>query len=147
MHRNPEICEKLTTFFSSGTKLLLPPWLKVFDTRRERERDTIFTMVTVPSDPTMRGASRRPNWTGLAQVQKSTRFVQRQISANSFFKNHQNSQPITSGHDVIHPPVQFPIWGFYYDICDCHTLRAQAWTPALNVCTCTCTKPNSSKSN
>ena len=64
----------------------------------------------------------------------------------AFFKNHQNSQTLASGHDVIHTPVLFPIWGFYYDICDCHIPRARAWT-ALNVCTCTCTKPNSSKPN
>ena len=44
-----------------------------------------------------------------------------------------NSQPITSGHDVIHTPVLFPIWGFYYDVFDCHILCARAWT-VLNVC-------------
>ena len=80
MHRNPET---LTTFFSSGTKRLLPSWLLGFSTRGER--DTIFTMLTVPSDPTTRGASRWPNWTSLAQLQKSTRFVQRQISTLLFF--------------------------------------------------------------
>ena len=59
MHRNPET---LTTFFSSGTKLL-PSLSLGFSTRGER--DTIFTMLTVPSDPTTRGTSRRPHWTGL----------------------------------------------------------------------------------
>ena len=87
------------------------------------------------------------NLTGLNQVRISTRFVQRQLSTNYFFQNHQESQPIASGHEIIHIPVPYPIWGFYYDICDCHILRARAWTPALNVCTCTCTKPNSSKPN
>ena len=95
------------------------------------------------------------NWTGPAQVRISTslaqrhistHFAQSRISTNSFFKNHQNSHPLTSGHDFIHTPVLFPIWGFYDDICDCHILRARAWT-ALIVCTCTCTKPNSSKPN
>ena len=75
MRRNPET---LTTFFSSGTKLLLPSLSLGFSTRGER--DIIFTMLTVPSDTTTRRASRRPHWTGLAQVQKSTRFVQRRIS-------------------------------------------------------------------
>ena len=49
---------------SSGTKLLLPSWLLGFSTREER--DTIFTMLTAPYDPTTRGTSRRPNRTGLA---------------------------------------------------------------------------------
>ena len=58
----------------------------------------------------------------------SPRFKYQQTA---FFKNHQNSQPITSGHDVIHTTIPFPIWGFYYDICDCHILRALASAPAL----------------
>ena len=70
--------ETLTTLGSSGTK--------------RGERDTISTKLTVPSDPTTRGASRRPNWPGLAEVRKSTRFVQLQISTNCFFfKNHPKS--------------------------------------------------------
>ena len=63
------------------------------------------------------------NWTGPAQSR---------ISTNSFSKS-PNSQPIASGHYVIHTPVLFPIWVFYYDICDCHILCARAWT-VLNVC-------------
>ena len=51
---------------------------------------------------------------------------------NSFSKSLK-SQPIASGHDIIHTPVLFPIRGFYYDICDCHILCARAWT-VLNVC-------------
>ena len=63
---------------------------RFFDTTRERH--TISTMLTVPSDSTTCGASRRPNWTGLAQVQKTTRFVQPKISTNwVFFKNHPKS--------------------------------------------------------
>ena len=97
------------------------------------ERGTIFTMLTVPTSP----AVNFPIWTGPAQSQ---------ISTDAFLKNHQKSQPLTSGHDVIHTPVLFPIWGFYYDICDWHVLCARAWT-VLNVYTSTCSKPNSSKSN
>ena len=67
MYRNPET---LTTFFSSGTKLLLPSWLLGFSTRGER--DTIFTILTVPSDPTIHSASHSPNWTHLIQLQIST---------------------------------------------------------------------------
>ena len=119
--------------------------LRFFDTGRER--DTASTMLTVPSDPTTRGYPVVHNWTGLAQVQISTRFVEPQISTHCFFsKITQNSQSIASGHDVIHVPSPISIRG-YYDICDCHILPAQAWTPALNVCPYPCTKPNSSKPN
>ena len=105
-------------------------------------------MLTVPSDPPMRGASRTPNWTGLAQVQKSTRFVQPQISTLCFFsKITQNSQPIASEHDVIHIPIPIFYAWFYYEICDCHILPARSSTPALNVCPYPCTKSNSSKPN
>ena len=65
------------------------------------ERDTIFTMLTVPSEPTMRGASRRPNWT-------------LRISTNCFFfsKITPNPQLIASGHDVIYIPSPISYLGF-----------------------------------
>ena len=137
MHRNPET---LTTFFSSGTKCLLTSWLLLF---RHEERETQFLLcwlflhrslvnpqLNCPAQspisthwPNKRAAHPvDPSWTALTQVQ---------ISTNVFIKNHQNSQSIASGHDVIHTPVPFTIWGFYYDICDCHILRARAWIPAL----------------
>ena len=104
--------ETLTTLGSSATKLLLPSWLLGFQ-YEERETHTFFTMLTVPSDPTTRGASRRPHWTGLAQVQKSTRFVQPRVSTNCFFsKITQNPLPITSGHDVIPIPSHISYPGF-----------------------------------
>ena len=120
-------------------------WLLVFSTRGQR--DTFFTMVTVPSDPSTRSASHNPNWTGLAQLQKTSRFVQCQISTLCFF----SKSPRIPAH-------RFRAWrnshtspifylGFYYHIFDCYILCARAWTPALNVYTCTCTKPNSSKPN
>ena len=133
------IPKTLTTFFCSGTKLLLPSWLLGFR-HEERERHNFYY-----ADCSIWLFQQRAvhpvdlNWTGLAQVQKSTRYILRKISTHCFLKNHQNSQSIASGHDVIYIPVSFPIWGFYYDICDCHILRARAWTPALKVCTCTCT--------
>ena len=116
---------------------------------RHEERETQF-LLCWPFHLTQqtRGASRRPQ-TGLP----SSSFKSQLTSPNAesqhatFFLNHQNSQPIASEHDVIHTPVSFTFWGFYYDICDCHILRTRAWTPTLNVCSCTCTKPNSSKPN
>ena len=64
-----------------------------------------------------------PSWTGPAQSW---------ISTNSFSKS-ESSQPIASGYDVIHTPVLFPIWGFYYDVYDCHILCSRVWT-VLYVC-------------
>ena len=115
-----------------------------FDMRRERHNSyyadcSYIVLQSTPSwtarprvksqltDP-INGHPVAPSWTSLTQSQISTNWP----------------QPIASGHDVIHTPVSFPIWGFYYDICDCYILCTQVWT-VVNVCTCT--KPNSSKSN
>ena len=34
-------------------------------------------------------------------------------------------------HDVIHLPGPFPVWEFYFDICEWRILPVRAWTPAL----------------
>ena len=165
MHRNPET---LTAYFSSGTKLLLPSWLLGFSTRGER--DTIFTMLTVPTDPT--NARRIPlvtNWTRLVQLQISTRFVQHQISTHwpnkraahpvdpkldsprsesqltGFFQNHQESLPIASGHDVIHIPVPFSHLGFFIMTSVIVTSSAHEREHLHSMCTpVRATKPNNS---
>ena len=88
--KNPKNTRNTDDSLCSGAKLLLPSWLLGFST--QGERDTISTMLTVQSDPTTRGHTIVPNWIGLTQVQKSTRFVQLQISINCcFFKNHPKS--------------------------------------------------------
>ena len=116
-----EIRETLTTFFSSGTKRLLTYfWLLVF---RHEERDNFYyadcfniVLQSTPqlnSQPRVRISTHWPNkravhpvdHTGLASPRSES-----QLSA--FFKNHQNSQPLASGHDVNHTPVTFTIWGF-----------------------------------
>ena len=51
MHRNPKNTQNTDDFLCSGMKLLLPTWLLGFSTRGEK--DTISTMLTVPSDLTM----------------------------------------------------------------------------------------------
>ena len=66
---------------------------------------------------------------GLAQPR-----VESQLTS---FSKSPNSQPIASGHDGIHTPVLFPIWGFYYDISDCHILCARGVNCSQCVCTCT----------
>ena len=151
MHGNPEIRETLTPFFSSGTKLLLPSWLLGF---RHEERETQFLLcwlflhrpsVNSPVELSAqnqnlnsltqqtRGASRRPQ---LVWPRPETNF-----NWLFFSKITKISSPSFPGMASSHPSP-FPIWGFYYDICDCHIIRAHR-----NVCTCTCTKPNSSKPN
>ena len=120
MHRNPEIRETLTILSSSGPKLLLPSLSLGFSTQGERERErerhththTIFTMLTIPSGPTTHGASRRPHWTGLAQVQKINS-LRLGLNLDCYFsKITQNPQPIASGHDVIHIPCPIIYLGF-----------------------------------
>ena len=112
--------ETLTTLCCSGTERLLTSWLLVFR-HEERERHNFYyadsSYITL-SHP-------HPSWPGPARPR-----VKSQLTS---FSKSPNSQPITSGHDVIYTPVTFPIWGFYNDICDCLILCTRAWT-ALNVC-------------
>ena len=109
MYRNPET---LTTFFSSGTKHLLNFLSLVF---RHEERETQFLLCwPFPLTQQMRGASRRPQ-TEFA----SSRFKSQLASPSfgpqltAFFQNHQESQPIASGHDATHTPVPFSICFFF----------------------------------
>ena len=147
MHRNPKNTRK-----TDDSRLF---WYETFITfltfwfSTQGERDTIFTMLTVPSDSTTHGTSRRLNWPGLAQIRKSTCFVQPQNSTNCFFfqKSPKILSPSLPGMTSFTSPVPFTIRGFYYHICDCHILPARAWTPALNVCPYPCTKPNNPKPN
>ena len=152
MHRNPETLETLTTLGSSGTKLLLPSWLLGFQ-HEERERDTISTSLTVPSDPTTCSASRRPNWPGLDEAWKSTRFAQVRISTTCFFsKITQNPQPIASGHDVIHIPshISYPgflLWHLWLSHPPRASVNTWTWTMcaptrALSRIVLSLTKPN-----
>ena len=99
------------------------------------ERETQFlSMLTFPIDPTTCGTS--PQTTNLASASSENRLASSKPKSQlTVFFKFQNSPPIASGHDVIHIPVSFPIWGFYCDICDSHILPASAWTPALNACT------------
>ena len=129
---------KTTLFFSSGTKLFITFLsLRFFDMRRERERRTISFYADFSISPHYVRHPAVNYWSGLAELWKSTCFVQAQISTNFFFFFQI---PKFSAHRFrawrhSHPRIPFPIWGFYCDICDCHTRPACAWTPVLNVCT------------
>ena len=128
MHRNPET---LTTLGSSGTKHLLTFFdFQFFDTRRERHNFYYADRFHL----TQQNARRIPQApTGLAspRLKKSTSFPWFGSQLTAFSKIHQNPKPIASWHDIIRIPVLFSIWGFYYDICDCHILRAAS----VNTCT------------
>ena len=83
MHRNPA---NTNDSLCSGTKRLLTFWVLGFLTWGER--DTQFLLCWLFLHLTQQCAAHPvvPNWTGLAQAQKSTRLFQRQISTNCFFQ-------------------------------------------------------------
>ena len=145
MHGNPETLTTLLVQVRNVYYLFF--LLLVFFFNEERETQFLPCWLFHLTQKT-HGASR--NSTEFASSSFKSQLASPRIKSHLtafFFQNHQESQPIAYGHDVIRNPVSFPIRVFYYDICDCHILCARAWTPALNVCTCTCTKPNSSKPN
>ena len=151
MHRNLEMRVTLTTFFSSGRKLLLSSWLVGF---QHEERETQFLLCWLfHRTPPCTGHLVDPNglaWHGLAwprlKNQLPSPMSESQLTA-FFQKSPQILSPSLPGMTPFTSPVLFPIRGFYYDICDCYILPVQPWTPALNVCPFPCTKPNSSKHN
>ena len=63
----------------------------------------------------------------------------------NLFQNLPNSQPISYGHDVIHTPVPFPVWGLLWQSPLSYPLRASVnCTNWLHTWTL---NPNSSKPN
>ena len=80
MHRNPEKHWRLSLF---TYKTFITFLTFRFSTRGER--DTIFTMLTIPPDPTMHSISRKPNWPVHAKARKSISLLSVPISTNYFF--------------------------------------------------------------
>ena len=121
----------------SGTKRLLPS-LSLGFRHEERERHN-FSMLTVRPSSAFNSLT-QPTRAALCSLQtalastrseKSTRFVQLQISNHGFYSKALRI-PAHRFRAWRHShPQTFPIWGFYCDICDCHILPARAWTPAL----------------
>ena len=142
---------------------------------RHKERDTIFTMLTILSDPTnvwrilwcLRSLSveirKNPTTSSTAQSQlqlngrNSTVCLHGPISTPNcmvrllllntmvgsqpnLFQNLRNSQPISIGHDVIHTPAPFPLWGLLWQWWLSYPLHASVnstnwlhtWTLNLN---------------
>ena len=98
---------------------------------RHEERDTILTMLTIPNarhisrclrsqfisvgrDPeisTLRFNGRIPNYSTPWQKLNSLPPWSNLNSHLTLFQNPQILRTISSGHDVIHTPVPFPVWG------------------------------------
>ena len=71
----------------------------------------VMFKISVCRDPKKPTTSSTLN--GMAETQLSARIVQCQLLTESFSKS-PNSQPISSGHDVIHTPALFPVWGLLW---------------------------------
>ena len=117
------IRETLTALGSSGTKRLLTFLTLIF---WHEEKETHFLLWWL----FQHRSSVNPQLTVRPRVKISTRLAQSQISTNCFFfkKSLKFPAPRFRAWRHSHPS---PTWGFYYDICDCHILRARAWKPAL----------------
>ena len=86
---------------------------------RHEERDTTLTMLTIPN-------ARRILWCLRSLSEKKTTTsstAQSQLLTDSFSKS-SNSQPIFSGHDVIHTPTLFPVGGLLWQWWLSYPLRA-----------------------
>ena len=59
------------------------------------------------------------------------------LSPTVCFSKYPNSQPIASGHDIIHTPVSFPIWGLLWQLWLSYPLHASV---DCTQCLCTWTK-------
>ena len=93
-----------------------------------------LSMLTFPSVPNHVRPPAANNWPGLGEPWKSTFFFRSRNSTNWLFSNPPKSSAHASGAwRYSHLLVPFPIWGFYFDICEWHILPACAcaWTPAL----------------
>ena len=146
MHRNPAKHWRLSWFRYETFITFL-----TFRFSTRGERDTIFTMLTVPSNPKTHGCSRRPQlaWPRRAPKNNSPRLSSNLNSltqpthvysaANNWTRLDSNLNKLLFSKYPAqgfrawrhHIPSPFPIRGFYYDICDCHIQPARAWTPAL----------------
>ena len=104
------------------------------------ERDTIFTMLTVLSDPSnARVHPAANNWTGLAQTLIPNRSVKVQISIHCFFKITKNPSPSLLSMTSFTSPVVILYLGFsLWHLWLSHPPRARMNT-CVNVRTYQCT--------
>ena len=114
----------------SGTKLLLPSLSLGFSTRGER--DTIFTMLTVLSDPTNVYARTPQQTTGLASPRFESQLVPSKFKSQLtvLFKVTKNPSPSLPGMTSFTSPILFSNWVFWH-LWLTHPPPACTWTPAL----------------
>ena len=113
----------------SSTNRLLISDFKFFDTRRETQFLKVFRNHTMLITPTTFGTSRGlisnsqlHGRTPTSQHHGRTQLLHTMFGPQlhniilrtqlNLFQKLPNSQPISSGHDVIHTPASFPVWGF-----------------------------------
>ena len=108
----------------SGTKLFITYLsLRFFDMRRERHN--FFHKRAAHFVDT--------NWSRFGETKNRLPSSRLESQLTAFYQTPKSSA--LTGMTLFTSPVQFPIWGFYCDISDCHIHPARAWTLALNVCT------------
>ena len=130
--------------FCSGTNAFINFWLRFFDTRRETQflicwpyyltpqthsgSCDVYDLCRLRSAKLQRHASTIENSILCPNGRDSIVCLHGPISISQlpWFLKSTNSQPISSGHEVIHTPALFPIWGVYYGNGDCHILCARA---------------------
>ena len=137
MHRNPKNTKhwrlswfRYETFITS---------LSLGFQHEEREKQSFYAdcssiISSQLTDPTNVRAHtpQSTNCTGLAQVRKiNSLCLNSNLNSLLLFKITKNPSPLLPGMTSFTSPVPFSIWGFYWDICDCHILPARVWTPAL----------------
>ena len=129
IHREFRNTRNTDDSLGSGTKLLLPSLSLGF---RHDERETQFLLCWLFHLTRQRAAQPLDhNWTGLTQVQTSTRFVLLQISTHCFcLKSLRIPAHRFQAWRYSHPQLHFQSVFFYCDICDCHILPPRAWTHA-----------------
>ena len=144
---------KLRRLRCSGTNAFINFWLHFFDARRETilkslSTDTIlitpqrsahlvvqYQFLNTMVGPQLLNIIVHPNF--------STLWSDSSFSPSSselnwiFFQNLPNSQPISSGHDVIYTPATYPVWGLLWQCWLSYPLRASVnCTNWLHTWTC-----------
>ena len=105
-----------------------------FSTRGERDTQFLLCWLFVQRQLSTHWPYKRARipqqTTGLASPRFESLLVSSSVKfqLTAFFKIPKNPSPSLPSMTSYTSPVLFPIWGFYYDIYDCHILPARAWT-------------------
>ena len=118
----------------SGTKVNYL-WVKGYSTHDERETHTQYFYANcfyiVSSQPNQRSAPVAHKFVWPRPALNLNFFVRRQELNSLLFLKSQNPQPTLPAMMSFTSLVAFPIWEFYFYICEWRILPARAWTHAL----------------